>query len=139
MDLQNIRLMTLSSKFLVIKLGSMVCDEGMRETISTDDILPNELVYLLVRHVDEGFSFYPLSKIVYCDDEVLESSSGGRQWSHQINSSHGEWPRGSYGCQQCLWSSSDRRKTLALVTFLSIGYTISPHRRPIVSLSHYPL
>ena len=131
--------MTICSKLHVVKLCSMVGDECMGKTISTNDILPNKLIHLVICHINKRLSFHPLSKEIHRDHGIFKSSPGRWKWPDQVYSPHGKWQRGSDGCQQCLLSSSDGGKALALVTFLGIGYIISPHRRPVVSLRHHPL
>ena len=56
------------------KLRSVVSDYLVGESVPADDVLLDELMYLLIRDVSVGFCFYPLGEVIHEDqDEFLLS------------------------------------------------------------------
>ena len=77
MNLLNVILLTVGNELLIIKLGTMISDESMWQTIPVNNILPDKLVNPFVQHVNERFRLNPLGEIIDSDYQIFESSFGG--------------------------------------------------------------
>ena len=67
------------------KLRSVVSDYLVGESVPADDVLLDELMYLLIRDVSVGFCFYPLGEVIRENqDESLLSRA--HHWSDNVHS-----------------------------------------------------
>ena len=82
------------SEFFIYKLSVIVGDDGVWDAISTYDILPNELLYLLGCNGGKWFGFYPLGEVVddYYQEFYLTFARG--EGAEDVHSPFCEGPRG---------------------------------------------
>ena len=60
----NMKLPIELSEILVVKLSTIVSDNGVRQTESVNDGFLNEVFHLAFSDLRQRFSFYPFSKVV---------------------------------------------------------------------------
>ena len=77
----------------VVKLLSIVGLDGIWDTKSADDVLPNEACALCLGDGEQGLSFDPFGKIINHDYGKPYLSTGHWQRSDQIYTPFHEWPR----------------------------------------------
>ena len=58
---------TVSLEGLAIKLKSVIRDEGMRDSKSSNDVLPNKFLCIHILDVGQGLDFDPFGEIVCAD------------------------------------------------------------------------
>jgi len=53
---------------LIYELAVVVSYDSVRDTVTTDDVLPDEALYLVGCYSGEGFCLDPLGEVIYCDE-----------------------------------------------------------------------
>ena len=117
-------------EFIIVELCSIIGYDGVEDSISTYDVLINELLDLCAH-----LCFNPLSKVVdshYC---VLHTTSPFWKSVDYVDSLYGKWPRASHG-RKFLWMSFRYPcKLLALVVIAGLFHVVCLHGWPVVALS----
>ena len=54
-------------EWLVVELLSIVRDQDSRDLVPTDDVSPNETLYVFLRDGHQDFNFHPFGKVIYTD------------------------------------------------------------------------
>ena len=63
----NSQIITVSPKGIAIKLKAIIRDEGMRDSKSSNDVLPDKFLCIHIRDVGQGLSFNLFGEIVCAD------------------------------------------------------------------------
>ena len=82
--ISNPQLTTVSSKHLAVGLKAVVKDEHMKNSKSSDNVLPNESFCNHISNVGQMFRFNPLCKIIRADQEIFLISHCFGKWSHNV-------------------------------------------------------
>ena len=101
----------------VVKLFTVVGDDGLRNAETTYDRLPDELGCVPLGNGGEGFCLYPLGEEINGDNRELGLASASREWSDQVDPPFGERIRAAKCNQLCRGCTGDVGKTLTLITF----------------------
>ena len=81
-------------KALVGELGTVVCDEHLRDPKSSEYVSFSKTQNVVRGNFREGFGLYPLYEIIYGHDEEFVLVCPLYEWSEDIHSPPGEWPWG---------------------------------------------
>lgn len=74
------------SKILFIKLLPVVKDQYLRDTVSTNELFPKEILYLLGRDAANCLDFNPSCNIIHGNNQVFLPSFGFWERSNEVHS-----------------------------------------------------
>ena len=101
----------------VVKLFTVVGDDGLRNAKPVIDRLPDELGGVPLGDGGKGCCLYPLGEVINGDDRELGHASASREWTDQVDSPFGELIKAAKCDQLCRECMGDVGKTLTLITF----------------------
>ena len=59
------QVLTKFSEVVIVKLPPIVCNDGIGDPVSADDILPNKICCLSLRDLTEDSYFYLFGEVIY--------------------------------------------------------------------------
>lgn len=117
----------------IVELLFAVGDEHPWYPKSTNYGLPNKVAYVVFGYFRQCFDLNPLCEIIDRHDEELPLSHSHGQWSHDVDSPLGKWPRSDNGRELFSWLPRDVGEPLTVIALLHMGYRVGLHRWPVVS------
>ena len=127
------KLFTKFSERCVIKLPFIVRHKHPRYSESAHNILPNEVLNILLCNFRQGFSFHPLGKVINSHHQKLHLSGPSWEGTQNIQSLLRKRPWSHHWGKVFRWLSRDVTEPLTLITDLDICFSISLNGRPVIS------
>ena len=84
---------TIPSKGLAIKLQSIIRDECMRDSKTSDNILPNKFLSIRISDICQNFSFNPLGKVICTNQQISFIPCRFRERTYNVQSPLSKRPR----------------------------------------------
>ncbi|KAM1636137.1 hypothetical protein ACFX14_014114 [Malus domestica] len=99
------------------ELRVVVCDDGLRDAKSTNDVPPYEALYIRLSYGCHRLCFHPFDEVVSCHDHHAFTPNNGRHLPYQVDCPQHERLRTrlriKFICMQCWY----RLVTLAVIVF----------------------
>ena len=89
----NSQLTTVSPKGFAVELKSIIRDEGMRYSETSDNVLLEKLLYVHISDIRQRLSFNPFGEIICADQQIFLVSRCFRKWANNIQTPLCKRPR----------------------------------------------
>ena len=129
-----IQLQTKGSKGNVVELWFVISYDYLRDSESTNDILPHKLGNVFVFDVSISFYLYPFAEVVGGHEQEFFLSGRGRQGANYVHFSLPEQPRACDRIEGLIGHVRYGSIPLAPITSFGIILGALSHGRPIISL-----
>jgi len=130
----NLESLTQGLHHIIVQVSTVVGDNLAGNTISTDDVVLDELNHHLLGYIGIGSSFDPFGKVIdRYQNETMTVRSLWFNSSNHIDAPHRERPRGGNNIEGMRRHMDPISINLTFVTFPGILVAIALHGHPIVA------
>ncbi|KAB2608578.1 paramyosin-like [Pyrus ussuriensis x Pyrus communis] len=74
------------------ELQAVVCDDGLRDAKTANDVPPYEAFYLRLSCGCHGLCFHPFGEVVSCHNYHVFAPNNGQHWPYQVDCPLYDWP-----------------------------------------------